>query len=429
MKIVTNLPQDQVFWYINKKHVQPLSGNISTDVLVVGGGMAGLSAAQRFAQQGYKVVLIEKNYIGSGASGKSSGFITPNSELGLSSLIDFYGAAQAKRLWDFVTSGVNHIRDNIEQYKLDCDYQVQDTLALANSGYKFRSEIQPEHQARIQLDYASQLYAHDQLPAIIGSNGYKGGVAYGGSFGIHAYRYCLGMQQVLQQEFGVQIFEETPAIEIQDNYVRTPHGSIKAAHIIVATDYCTTESLRDYVYHVQTFLALSAPLAANDVTKIFPNKAYMVWDTDLIYHYYRLTGDNRLLLGGANLFYTYARHEKHNSACMSKKLQRYFAEKFPEVSLQFEYMWPGLIGVSKDLFPIAGVDEKMPSVYYIAAATGLPWAAALGGYSAERIITNTTSFDQQLSPYRSYKLGEFAQHVMGKRLTFALSNFLTVGSL
>jgi gamma-glutamylputrescine oxidase len=140
-------------------------------------------------------------------------------------------------------------------------------------------------------------------------------------------------------------------------------------------------------------------------------------------------GDNRLLLGGGSLLYTYASQERHNSMYMMKKLTSYWKKKFPNSSPNFEYIWPGLIGVSKDLMPIVGRDAKMPSVYYVVSATGLPWAAALGAYSAEHIINNDTRFDHYFSPYRSFTLGPVFQGVLGKKITFALSHFLKVGSL
>jgi len=84
-------PQDQVFWYLHEPDIKPLTHDIKTNVVVIGGGMAGLSAAQSFHAQGLKVVLIEKNYCGAGASGKSSGFITPDSELPLDFFNTKYG--------------------------------------------------------------------------------------------------------------------------------------------------------------------------------------------------------------------------------------------------------------------------------------------------------------------------------------------------
>lgn len=424
------LPQDQVFWYLNKRTAPPLTHNITTDVVVIGGGMAGLSAAQSFAKKGLRVVLIEKNYCGSGATGKSSGFITPNSELGLNDIIHKYGAQQAQQIWKFITTGSKLIQQNILNYNINCDYQIQDTVVIANTMRAFTNELTTEYIAREQLGYTSTLYSEKTYQQIIASHFYKGALAYGDSFAIQAYRYCIGMQQILQ-EMGVQIFEETPAIALQDHIVTTPNATIRAEHIIVCTDHFTDAfaSFKHKVYHAQTFIMLSAPLSDTQIKNIFPHHPCMVWDTELIYNYYRLTGDNRLILGGASLLDTYATQEHVHNTRVMQKLTHYFNQQFPTVRPQFEYMWPGLIGISKDLFPIAGHDQQMNSVYYITAATGLPWAAALGNYSAERIVENNTTLDEFLSPYRSFLFGDITQQLLGTRLTFALSNFLTTNSL
>ena len=229
----------------------------------------------------------------------------------------------------------------------------------------------------------------------------------------------------------MQIYENTPVIGLQDHVVTTASATVKAEHIIVCADYAARDLglLRNEVYHVQTFLMASAPLTSAQVKKIFPGQRFMAWDTDLVYQYYRLTGDNRLLLGGASVIDTYAQHEHHDNKRIYKKLTRYAHATFPGVNPQFEYLWPGLIGISKDLLPLAGRDVTMPSVYVIAAATGLPWAAALGAYSAEHIIDNRTDLDAFFSPQRHFILGPISQSILGTRLTFALSNFFTVGSL
>jgi gamma-glutamylputrescine oxidase len=424
-------PQDQVFWYLNNPtQIQPLTHDISTEVLVVGGGMAGLTTAQAFAAKGKKVILIEKNYCGAGASGKSSGFITPDSELSLFELERMFGAEAGKKIWKLIGSGVTTIANNIKNYAIDCDYQEQDTLIVANSARAFRNDIEKEYNKRQQANYPSVLYTQNEISTVINSDKYVGGISYGGTFGIHGYKYCLGMKKVLQ-ESGVQIYEETPAITIQEHAVITPQATIRAEHIIVCTDRfepALSQSLWDKIYHVQTFLMLSSPLSDAQVTQIFPAKPCMVWDTDMIYQYYRLTGDNRLMLGGSDLLYTYA-NESHNNKRVAKKLMNYFHTKFPSVAIEFEYMWPGIIGISKDVFPVAGFDEKMKSVYYIAGACGLPFAAALGTHCADRIINNNTEFDDYFSPYRSFTFGPITQKLLGTRLTFALSNFFAVGSL
>lgn len=423
-------PQDHVLWYLNNPvQVKPLTHDISTDILVVGGGMAGITAAHAFHAKGYKVTLIEKNYCGAGASGKSSGFITPDAELSLFELENMLGAEVGKKIWNLISSGVTLIADNIKKYGIECDYQEQDTLIVANSARAFKNDIEKEYQNRQQAHYPSILYTQNEMGKVIGSDQYVGGISYGGSFGIKAYHYCLGMKQVLQNA-GVQIYEETPALEIHDKKVITPQGNINAGHIIVCTDRFepAVTLLWDKIFHVQTFLMLSSPLSDAQVKSIFPAQPFMVWDTDMIYNYYRLTGDNRLMLGGSDLFYTYM-NESHNNARVTKKLIAYAQKHFSSANLEFEYIWPGIVGISKDVFPVAGFDEKMPSVYYIAGACGLPVAAALGAHCADRIVNNNTEFDQYLSPYRSFILGPITQRILGTRLTFALSNFLAVGSL
>lgn len=423
-------PLDQVLWYINRPLCKPATKSVKVDVLVVGGGMAGLSAAQTFHEKGLSVALIEKNYCGAGASGRSSGFITPDSEFSLHNLLEFYGPDQGKNLWEFAVSGVELIHSNIKKYAISCDYQEQDTLVLATSKKSLQNSIEKEYKARADLQYQSNLYSQETLPTIIGSSKYYGGIRYPNTFGICAYQYCQAMKHILLNQ-GVQIFEDCPATEIISHEVKTPSMHFKAEKIVL----CIDRFIRDFgkllssVYHVQTFLMMSAPLTIEQTKLLFPEQRMMAWDTDLIYNYFRLDGDNRLMLGGARLLSTYASCEEHKTARVQKKLMNYCKEKFPHIPLHFNYIWPGIIGITKDIMPVAGFDKDNTHIYYVTGAAGLPWAAALGVYSAESMIDKRTDLDDVFSPYRHFTLGSTAQKVLGTKLTFALSNFMRTRSL
>lgn len=423
-------PQDIVFWYLRDMPWQPLRESITVDVVVVGGGMAGLMAAQSFKQRGLSVALLEKTYCGAGATGKSSGFITPNSELSLSDLVKFYGNDSAKALWDFVTDGVAQIHKTIQDYSLPCDYREQDTLVVATTPHAVRSILQPEQDAWQALSYESTLYSQQELPQHLGSTAYYGGIRYGKTFGINGYAYCQALKKVLGSQ-GVQIYEETPVIELTASGVVTPCARVKAEHVVVCMDRFIPDlgKLKEEIYHVQTFLMLSSPLSDGAIRSLFPDAPFMVWDTNMIYNYYRLTADNRLMVGGAELLSTYAQQEKHNNDEQAKQLTAYIRSIFPQVKLELDYIWPGLLGVSKDLMPIAGPDAHMPHIYYIGAAAGLPWAAALGNYSAEHLLDGRRDLDRFFSPERSFLLGKWASLLLGKPFTFAVSNFMRVGSM
>lgn len=198
---------------------------------------------------------------------------------------------------------------------------------------------------------------------------------------------------------------------------------------------CIDAFIRDFkklltaVYHAQTFLMMSSPLTDEQAQHIFPAQRMMCWDTDLIYNYFRLDGDNRLMLGGARLLSTYDSRAQHNTATIQKILTHYFKKKFSALSVQFNYIWPGIIGITKDIMPIAGRDKNHPSLYYVSGAAGLPWAAALGVYSAESIVNKRNDLDDVFSPDRHFTLGPAVQKILGTKLTFALSNFLRTRSL
>lgn len=419
-------PDQQVFWFIkNTSKPKLLSGIVKADIAIIGGGMAGLSAALAFAKKGVRVALVERYYCGAGATGKSSGFITPNAELDLSHIKRRFGPQKGHAIWEFVASGVHSIKNTIEAYNISCDYQVQDTLVVANGRWGMR-DIVKEDTTRAGYGYESTLFNERSLQTVLGSNGYVGGVLYGDSFGINAYAYCQGLKKVLE-DMGVEIYEETPALAVGHGKVQTPQGEIQADKIVVCTDYAIPElgKLKHQIYHAQTILMASAPLSDKQINAIFPKNRLLVWDTDLVYNYYRITGDNRLLLGGATILKTFATKLDHNPKSVVKKLTRYFDKKFPDVHPQFEYVWPGFIGISKDILPIMGSDPKDASLYYVSAATGLPWAAATGTYSAEHIIDKRSDMDTFFAPTRSFPIGAFMHYVIGKRASFALSNFIS----
>lgn len=419
-------PFPRVYWYEQRtrptRALPPLANDTRTDVVVVGGGVAGLACAQALNEQGRKVVLLEKGACGSGASGRSSGFITPDSEMELSDLVRDRGAERAKRLWEFVVGGVDVIRGNIERHGIDCDFQLQDSLFLANSP-KGASKVIREHDARTRVGYDSTLYDARTIRSVLNSKECCGGVRYSGTFGINAYLYCQSMRDILR-ESGVTIHEQSCVTEVGEGRVMANGFTVRADAVVLCVDYFLPElgELPSEVYHLQTFLAASAPLTDAQISTIFPESRLMVWDSDLIYQYFRVTGDNRLLLGGSSARYTYARKQRAVAPRILRKMREFARRKFPQTPVEIEYFWPGLIGVSKDLLPLAAVDAARPTLSFVSGATGLSWAAALGRYMAEKLMSNRSDFDAEFDPRRHFAVGPALQRLIGKPNAFALSH-------
>ena len=174
----------------------PLRGDIKTDVLIVGAGAAGIAAALQIAGSGRRVVMLEKNIFGGSSTGKSAGFLTPDSELELSQLLRKYGTQGAKDLWEVAAKGVDIMVENIKKHKIECDLQVQDCL-FVGKGASGLKDVEDEVNARKKLGYSSTMYKGSEVPSVIGSNGYSGAIRYTATYAVIPLLYAKGMKQVL----------------------------------------------------------------------------------------------------------------------------------------------------------------------------------------------------------------------------------------
>ena len=364
----------------------PLAADVKADVVVVGAGMAGLSAALRLSESGHDTVLIDRNICGGSTTGKSAGFLTPDSELSCrKSCVAL--ASKARSIWDVPVQGIELITSTVRKYGIECDLQRQDSLFLANDKSD-AEDVREEVAARQQLGYPVTQYTAAQVAQVIGSDQFHGGVRYSGTYGIDALRYSQGVKRVLLDR-GVRIFESTEAHTIEGHTVRTHGGSVTADQIVVCADKLSP-SFCQYAENVspaETFLTISAPLTDRDVKALFPGDVLQCWDSDLIYSYWRLTGDQRILLGGGSMFSTYVRNAV-TSPRVAEHIVRKFRKKFPAFAdVEFLQYWPGLIDTTRDLFPTIIRDPQAPWVQFVLGCVGLPWAAHFAVTSSDGTLS------------------------------------------
>lgn len=418
--------RQSVYWYKDKTpESDPLRGATTADVVVVGGGVAGLTCADVLAQRGMDVVVLERDFCGAGASGRSSGFITPDSEMSLSDLVGRFGGRDGQALWEFAKSGLERIRASIASHAVDCDYRVHDSIWVARTARAYRGLIEREHEIHSSLGYQTTLYDSASIQSVLRSRGYYGGIRNGGTFSMNSYAYCHALRSVLQRR-GVRIFERTPALRFTGPAVETPHGSVSAKTVAVFTD-SSLPALGlavPAVHGIRATLSISPPLNDDEVRSIFPAGDLMVWDTDLVYSYFRMTGERRLLVGAGDILSLYRQSASGVETRILGKQRRYLATHFPWTRIAFEQMWSGIIGVSRDFAPVVGRHERFRHVHFAGAAAGLPWAAALGEYIAGRIADGRDEFDRLLSAERPFVIGRTIQRVVGKPAAFALGHGL-----
>ena len=214
----------QNWWYTTLLHTKagfcpPLRENLEADVLVIGGGMAGLHAALRLAKAGRSVVLLERNICGGSSTGKSAGFLTPDSELELSQLARRFGLEAAKRVWSMGTGGVELIVAAIREHQIDCDFLEQDSLFIGLLGHG-KKVVEEEAESRQALGYQSTLYDAKTLPAINTGKGYGAAIRYTGTYGINPLLYAQELKGILIK-MGCFNFKEATALTKSLKFILT----------------------------------------------------------------------------------------------------------------------------------------------------------------------------------------------------------------
>jgi len=190
----------------------------------------------------------------------------------------------------------------------------------------------------------------------------------------------------------------------------------------------TLSEISPDVYHAQTYMSVSEPLKQKDIKTMFPTDKVQCWDNKLVYTYYRLTGDNRLLVGGGSALTTFTPYYV-NSPRIIKHVQDDLRKQFPILRrIEFIQYWPGYIDTTKDLMPIVDFDTGSPHVQYVVGNVGLPWAAFCGDFAARMILNrkSCTPFRRYLSKNRKFFINRGVQAVLRKPLTFALNNSYSI---
>lgn len=421
----------QNWWERGVKRINcpKLSKNINSEFLVIGGGIAGLHAALYLVNHGKKVILLEKTSCPGSSSAKSSGFLTPASELNFSQMVDKYGLKNAKIIWDIPLGGIKEILNNVKKYKIECDLESQDCLYLSinKSGER---EVKEEKDAHDKIGMPNKYYDSKTIGKVISSNAYSTGLRTYDTHSINSLKYCIGLKSVLLKK-GVKIFENSEVLKIEGNLAYTKSGSVNAKKIIVCADKMKKRfsKLSKKIYHMQTFLAISEKMSKEQIRSIFPKEKMMCWDSKLGYNYFRITKDNRILFGSTYAVFVYSLWEVKFQPLIKLNIRK-FEKSFPKLkNVKFVSYWAGLIDISKDMMPIADFDEDNKNIFYVLGNAGLPWATHLGIYAAKKLLNenvkNTKDYEKFFKAKRKFFISDFVQRLITKILSFLISNLHT----
>lgn len=417
-----NFKMETSFWSTQTKikKLPPLKRKIEGKHVIIGGGIMGLMCALRLHELGEKdIIILEKDFCGSGASGLSAGFITAESELTFSNVKKMFGEEIAHKIFDFSNGGAKYIQKIIEKENISCNYHQQDCVVVAENESELRDIIEQAEDKK-RAGQESIVYSKEKLNKILSNSNYIGALRYGGTFGINPLKFCLALRDKLIRK-GVQIFESTIVTEINPHKVIANEKEVKSDFIYSCLDKFTPDlSLASSEIHrMRTTVMVSQPLDEIHLKNLFPLGNFLFWDSKLIYRYFRILDDNRLLFGGSTLWETYWGNPPSQRVCENDLLN--WAKEHMQLNfIPIHSCWSGEIGISRNLLPYL---EKNDHLYICGGSGGLPWASAMGIYLAESSINHRNDLDKIFARRRTNILEFLLNKMVGKSTSFAYSNW------
>ena len=371
-----------VLWFDDPERPIPsesLRGSLRADLLVVGGGYTGLWSALRAKQRdpNLDVVLLEADVCGGEASGRNGGFCSASLTHGFANGMARW-PTEMPVLLRFGRENLAGIEDTISAYAIDCGFELTGELDVATASYQVDGLAGAE-QAMSAAGCKVTLLDQAEVRAQVHSPTYLAGLFDPDVAMVDPARLVWGLRAACLER-GVRICEGSPVRTLREGEYRriavgTDHGAVQARRVILATNAKPLlRRLRLYTVPVYDYALATEPLSDEQLASVGWANRQGVGDSGNLFHYYRLTRENRIVWGGYDAIYPYAsrmqrKHEQRPATFAA--LSRHFFETFPQLAgLRFTHRWGGVIDTCTRFCAFYGVvmDKR---IAYAAGFTGL----------------------------------------------------------
>lgn len=220
------------FWLesVEKDAYTPLTQNLETDVVIVGGGIAGITTAYCLTQVGLKVVVVEDGHICSGETGRTTAHLVTALDDRYYLMEETFGAEKAKLIAESHSGAIDFVERTIKKEGIDCEFERV-------PGYLFRhpsdDEKNLERELKAAKDTGLNVKMVDKIPGMLIQ---QQAIEFANQAQFHPLQYVLGLCKAIDAKGG-QIFTQTRAVEIDKEGIKTKEGfTVKAKHVVVATN-------------------------------------------------------------------------------------------------------------------------------------------------------------------------------------------------
>jgi glycine/D-amino acid oxidase-like deaminating enzyme len=405
--------QESNYWLTTASMPSCTVGEIPqrVDVVVIGAGYTGLSAARTLAKRGVKVAVIEANTIGWGASSRNGGMVLTGMKLDVGTLAKRYGMELTRRMYTDSLASIDLVEQIVREEHIACDFSRCGHLEVACKQSHFDSYLRSAEVIAKEFNHQLRIVPRSELAAEIGSTIYFGGMVDETSAGINPARYVLGLAGAALKG-GACIYENARVQEISRTTqngvggfdIKTANGNTFACDVLVATSGYTSSAtpvLQKKIIPIGSFIITTERLSEALAKELSPRNR-MIYDSKHYLYYYRLTPDNRMLFGGRAAFFPETKNTIRRSA---EILRRGMVKVFPQLQdARIEHAWGGTLDFCFDTMPHTG---QLDGIHYALgyAGHGVAMATYLGTKVAQNICGSSDEIPYSAIPFPGAPLG------------------------
>ena len=371
-----------------------LAGVYEADVAVVGGGLAGCSAALHLAKRGFKVALLEANFVGFGASGRSGGQTIFGLATSQKALALQVGREDAKRLFEMSIEALDLSQALIREFAIDCDYRPNH-VHVATKPRHLQELADWYDELRDDYAYESvQLLDREHVQAHVRSARYLGGLIDTRSGHLHPLKFTQGLGRAAESA-GAVIFEQTQALRYDDVAgagvtVHCAHGEVRCRQLVLCGNAyigALAPALSRRILGVGTYIIATRPLEAGLARSLLPSNAAIA-DINWILDYFRRSADERILFGGR------VSYSALQPPQLAESMRRRMVRIFPDLAhVPVEYVWGGYLDITMSRAPDFG--RLSPNVFYLQGFSGhgMSLTVLAGQLVAQAVAGTAERFD------------------------------------
>ena len=384
-----------VFWTDRPEAPEPnppLTGEITADLVIVGGGFSGLWAALQAAEEtpGRKIVIIEAKNVGFGASTRNGGFCESSLTHGLINGLTHWHD-EIETINRLAVENIKGIVDTAKRYQIDADFEFNGVLNMATAEWQLEELKDNEI---LYKEYGEEVTFLDQEAARkeLNSPTYLGGLwIHDDTIMIDPAKLTWGLKRACEK-LGVTIYENSRVDDVEEHgeslHLITEKGKAIAPKVLLATNAWAApiKDIKKYIIPVYDHVLMTRPLTDEELKSIGWEHRQGASDSSNQFHYYRLTKDNRILWGGwdANYYKGSGIGPEYEERQESfELLSNHFFESFPQLEGQvtFTHRWAGPIGTTSQFSATFG-KKFNGKLVWVGGHTGLGVGASRFGARA-----------------------------------------------